>query len=163
MIPIADPLAALGRVLAKRFAPNVMLDHRATETEVSIAVSEGQRAGMLPREPAEMIRNVLDFTDRTARDVMIPRRRITAVDGSTTLDEALRIVAFEGHSRYPVFKDTIDNVLGLLYAKDLFAVVRDPNSGAKCVTDILRAPVLFVAESQSALSILREMLSLIHI
>ncbi len=157
VLPIADPLAALGRMLARRFAPRVLLDHRATETEVNLAVNEGQKTGALPKEPADMIRNVLDFTDRTARDVMIPRRRITAIEANTSLDEALRIVATESHSRYPVFKDTIDNVLGLFYAKDLFALVADPHSSAKRLSDILRAPVLFVAETQSALSILREM------
>ncbi|MFO0680230.1 MAG: hemolysin family protein [Polyangiaceae bacterium] len=159
VIPVADPLAALGRLLARRFAPTVVLDTRATEAEVSLAVSEGQKTGALPKEPADMIRNVLHFTDRTARDVMIPRRRITGIEIGTSLDDALRIVATEGHSRYPVFKETIDNVLGLFYAKDLFALVRDPASSTKKLADIVRMPVLFVAETQSALSILREMRS----
>ena len=104
-----------------------------------------------------MIRNVLELKDLVAREVMVPRTRVSAIDDATPLPEVLRIVASEGHSRYPVFHGTIDNVVGLLYAKDLFRVVRDGGVDGTPLAELVRAPVNFVPESQSVSSVLREM------
>jgi CBS domain containing-hemolysin-like protein len=154
--PVAEPLARLGSAVGSRIAPAPVVA-RLAEEEVSWALAEGEKSGAIPEEPAEMIRNVLDFKDLTARDVMVPRRRITAIDASTSLEQALAIVSTEGHSRYPVFRETLDNVVGLLYAKDLFQLVGERRLASKKLADLVRAPVLFVAEAQSAASILREM------
>ena len=73
------------------------------------------------------------------------------------LDDVLALVTTDGHSRYPVYRETLDNVVGLLYVKDLFALVRDKRLGSAKLSDLVRAPVLFVAETQPAASVLREM------
>lgn len=157
VIPLAAPLAVLGRLVGQRVEPVAKI----TESELEWAVSEGQRAGAIEQEPAEMIRNVLDLKDVTAKEVMVPRRRITGIELSTPLEEVLKIVATEGHSRYPVFRETLDHVVGLLYAKDLFDVVsRDPSSrplAGMRAEDLARKNVLFVTETQLAASVLREM------
>ena len=67
-----------------------------------------------------MIRKVLDFKDLTAREVMVPRRHILGIEVGTPLADVVALVATEKHSRYPVYRETLDNVVGLLYAKDLF-------------------------------------------
>jgi CBS domain containing-hemolysin-like protein len=155
--PVADPLAIVGRAVRRRVPPARTVDARVTETEVEWVVREGEKDGAMAREPAEMIRNVLDFKDLTAREVMVPRRRISAIELATSLEEALALVTSDGHSRYPVYRETLDNVVGLLYVKDLFALVRDQRLSASKLIDIIRAPVLFVAETQPAASVLREM------
>jgi CBS domain containing-hemolysin-like protein len=135
-----------------------------TEAEVEALVDEGERAGIFAGEPAEMIRNVLEFSERTAKDAMIPRNKVEAIQVTTPIHEVLRLVAESGHSRYPVYKDQIDNVVGLLYTKDLYKAVHpgdgggEPRLAAKRLDDLLR-PANFVAESQPLATLLRGMRS----
>jgi len=157
VVPLAEPLAWLGRTIGRRVPEDKQSDARMTETEVEYIVSEGERSGAIANAPAEMIRNVLDFKDLTAREVMVPRRMILGIEIATSLERVLEIVTAEGHSRYPVFKESLDHVQGLLYVKDLFRVVRDKKISETKLADLLRTPVMFVAETQPAASVLREM------
>jgi CBS domain containing-hemolysin-like protein len=159
LAPIADPLAVVGRAVRRRVPKARTVDARLTETEVEWAVSEGEKAGAIANEPAEMIRKVLDFKDLTAREVMVPRRHILAIELSTPLADVVTLVAGQKHSRYPVFRETMDNVIGLLYAKDLFALVRDRRLDRTKLSDVIRTPVMFVSESQPAAKILQDMRS----
>ena len=162
MLPLAVPLGWMGSRLARRDGEQP-IHPRVTEAEVEALVDEGERSGLFAREPADIIRNVLDFAERTAKDAMIPRAKVEAIDVTTPIDEVRRIVAESGHSRYPVYREQIDNVVGLLYAKDLFKTFhpsqRDPKVGAEKVEDLLRTPANFVAESQPLATLLREMRS----
>ncbi|WP_394830887.1 hemolysin family protein [Pendulispora rubella] len=157
VFPLADPLAAFGRFVGSRFEKRTEMDARRAETEVQWVVMEGERTGAIANEPAEMIRNVLEFKDLTAREIMVPRRRISAIEASISLERVVALVAADGHSRYPVYRETLDNVVGLLYAKDLFAVVKEKKVHTTRLADICRSPVLYVVETQSILSMLREM------
>ena len=157
--PLADPLAILGRAVGRRVSKSRTVDARTTETEVEWVVSEGERAGAIANEPAEMIRKVLDFKDLTAREVMVPRRLIRGIDLATPLGDVVALVASEKHSRYPVFRGNVDDVIGLLYAKDLFALVRDGRLAGTKLADVTRKTVLFVSESQAAAKILQDMRS----
>lgn len=158
VFPIAEPLAVLGRWVRSRMPPpSPEADALLTETEVEWLVARGEKAGALEKEPATMIRNVLDFKHLTAREVMIPRRRVSGVDVSLPLTQVLDLVTKDGHSRYPVYRESLDNVVGLLYVKDLFDVVRAGKLDSMRLDDILRKPVLFIAEAQPAISVLREM------
>jgi CBS domain containing-hemolysin-like protein len=157
VVPLAEPLAWLGRLVGKRFPEQHPVDARLTETELEWAVSVGEKAGSIANEPAEMIRNVLDFKDLTAREVMVARRLISGIEIGTPLDKVLAEVSTQGHSRYPVYRETLDNIVGLLYVKDLFALVRDDKLHGAKLTELVRSPVLFVVETQPAASVLREM------
>lgn len=157
VLPIAAPLAALGRIATKLMGPQTPPDARVAETEVEWVVNEGQKAGALGQEPADMIRNVLELDDLVARDVMVPRIHMTALDLDTPLHDVLELIATEGHSRYPVYREKIDNVVGLLYAKDLFKLIKDGKLATAKLRDIVRVPVNFVSEEQSVSSVLREM------
>jgi CBS domain containing-hemolysin-like protein len=157
--PLADPLAVLGRAVGRRVPKSRVVDARITETEVEWAISEGEKAGSIANEPAEMIRKVLDFKDLTAREVMVPRRHIVGIEAGAALQDVLALVASEKHSRYPVYRDNLDNIVGLLSVKDLFAVVRDGRVAATKLAEIVRTPVMFVTESQSAAKILQDMRS----
>jgi len=159
LVPLADPLAIVGRAVGRRVPRARNVDARITETEVEWVVSEGEKAGAMAKEPAEMIRKVLDFKDLTAREVMVPRRIIEAIDIATPLSEVVAMAAGGKHSRYPVYQGSVDNVVGQLYVKDLFALVRDGSLGQKKLPDVMRSPVMFVSESQSAAKILADMRS----
>ncbi len=157
VVPLAEPLAVLARFISRRYVKRQQPDARTTETEVEWVVSQGEKHGALANEPAEMIRNVLEFKDLTAKEVMVARRRIVGIDVSTTLEKALSIVTTEGHSRFPVYRENLDNIVGLLYAKDLFAVMKENRLDSTTLVDLVRSPVLFVVETQPILSMLREM------
>jgi putative hemolysin len=159
LVPLADPLAIVGRAVGRRIPKSNPVDARITETEVEWVVSEGEKSGAIANGPAEMIRKVLDFKDLTAREVMVPRRHILGIELSTPLRDVIALVAAEKHSRYPVFRENIDTIVGLLNAKDLFALVGDGSMATKALSEVVRTPVMFVSESQSAAKILQDMRS----
>jgi CBS domain containing-hemolysin-like protein len=154
--PLAAPLGLLGRTVV-RLLPAPPPDAKVVETEVEWAVSEGQKTGSIAQEPAEMIRNVLEMKDLVARDVLVPRTQVCAIEVETPLQEVLRVVSTEGHSRFPVYREKIDNIVGLLYAKDLFRVLGEGKVATTRLRDLVRGPVNFVPELQGVSSVLREM------
>jgi CBS domain containing-hemolysin-like protein len=159
LMPVAGPLAIVGRAVGRRVPKSRLIDPRITESEVEWAVSEGEKSGSIAPAPAEMIRKVLDFKDLTAREVMVPRRHILGIELGMPMAEVVSLVVSEKHSRYPVYRENMDNVVGLLYAKDLFVVARDGKLGTEKLSEILRTPVLFVSENQPAAKILQDMRS----
>ena len=160
-------------VLAKWGGPS---DPKVDDAEVELMVDQRQRAGTIEQEDAELIRNVLEFTELTARDAMVPRTRVIGIRIGTPLHQVLKTVTDSGHSRYPVYRDDMDDVFGLLYAKDLFRVMSSwrpppeeeadesapvsadsPSGPGARLLDIVREPVKFVSESQPLSTLLREM------
>jgi len=156
--PVAAPLVFLGR-LAARKDTEVEREHETsmTETEVEILVNEGELNGSLDHDQSEMIRNVLDFGDVQAGDVMLPRMQVSAIAVDTNIKDVLRIAAETGYSRYPVYRDRIDNVVGFLHVKDLVTRANVEDLAKLKVTDLMRTPVVYVPETQSASSVLAGM------
>ncbi len=158
--PLAAPMSLLGRLVGRKV---VNLAHtipppRVTETEMEILVDEGERAGSLDHDQAEMVRKVLEFGDLTAGQAMIPRTQVTAFDIETPPEDLLAKVGESGHSRYPVYRERIDNVVGILHAKDLltFAAHTEKLESLR-VESILRRPVAFVPETHEASKVLKDM------
>lgn len=155
--PIAAPLALLGRALGRRSGDSSTAnDPKLAEAEVEHMVDEVERSGLVGREPAVMIRNVLELEERTARDVMVPRHLVEGIDVSLPLEDAKRLVCDSLHSRFPVYKDQLDNVVGLLVAKDLFRAL-EGNKRPRGLAEVLRRNPNFVAESMPVTKLLREM------
>ena len=159
--PLAAPFVAVslgvGQITRKR-EPSASL----TESEVEILVNEGEAAGAIPHEQSQMIRNVLEFKDVRAGDVMVPRTQVVAVDASTAGPEVLAFVTEKEHSRYPVYRERIDNVVGILHVKDLMTFSAKSNLDGLVIEKIMRTPVVFVPESQTASSALADMRSKRH-
>jgi putative hemolysin len=160
--PIAAPIAWAGRVAKSWVKPASAPAPGVTETEVELIVNEGELNGSLGHDQSEMIRNVLDFGDATAGELMIPRPQVTAFDIGTPIEALLRLIVESEHSRYPIYKDTIDNVVGVLHAKDLLRHASSGKSSEVRVESMLRQPVVFVPESQLATSVLKDMRSRRH-
>jgi CBS domain containing-hemolysin-like protein len=87
--------------------------------ELRILVEQAQEGGAIEAQDADMIDAVLEFSEKTAREVMTPRTDIVALPLEATLDEVLATVAESGFSRYPVYEETVDNIVGIVLAKDL--------------------------------------------
>ncbi|MCE5198023.1 MAG: hemolysin family protein [Armatimonadota bacterium] len=95
-----------------------------TEEELKMLVQAGEEEGVIEEEEKEMIHSIFDFTDTVARQVMVPRTDIDAAPVTTTLDEILDVITTTGHSRIPIYEENIDNIIGVVHAKDLIPVLR---------------------------------------
>jgi CBS domain containing-hemolysin-like protein len=97
--------------------------------ELRMLVEQSQEVGVLQSQDADMLEGVFEFSEKNAREVMTPRTEIDALDIESTLDDTLSLVEESGRSRYPVYEETIDNIIGLVLAKDLIPILRSPPSG----------------------------------
>ncbi|MFO0972294.1 MAG: hemolysin family protein [Phycisphaerae bacterium] len=120
--------------------------------EILDIVSEAQQSGAVGATQTRVIRSVIDLSERTVGQIMTPRTEIIAVDVGATFDEARQSFVAGGHSRTPVFEGTIDNVLGMLYAKDLLSV---NDATAFSIRSLMR-PVPFIPETKGLAELLRE-------
>ncbi|MBX3127101.1 MAG: HlyC/CorC family transporter [Polyangiaceae bacterium] len=158
--PLAAPLVLTGRLVGESVGKNGSIppDARVTETEVELLVAESEQSGALDHEQSEMIRNVLEFRELTAEDVMVPRTAVTAIDVETPVSDVVALAMNRGHSRYPVYRERIDNVIGLLHTKDLLTHVGSSAGLASLELEpMLRRPVAFVPETQLASIVLADM------
>ena len=95
-----------------------------TEEELRMLVEAGEEEGVLEVEEKEMIHSIFDFTDTVARQVMVPRTDMDAAPVTSTLDELLDVITDSGHSRIPIYEENVDNITGVVHAKDLLPVLR---------------------------------------
>jgi len=118
-------------------------------------VDAGEEGGVLEEEEKEMIYSIFDFGDTLTREVMVPRIDVVALDASMPLTEATDLVIRTTHSRVPVYQGTIDNIVGVLYAKDLLRMLRAGNLSVP-LTKVVR-PAYFVPEAKKASDLLAEL------
>ena len=95
-----------------------------TEEELKMLVEAGEEEGVIEVEEKEMIHSIFDFTDTVARQVMKPRTDVHAAAITSTLDELLDVITTTGHSRIPIYEENIDNIVGIVHAKDLLPILR---------------------------------------
>ena len=126
-----------------------------TEEEIMTMVDAGQEVGLIEEDEKEMIYSVFALGDTLAREVMVPRIDIVALDVHACMQEALDLIVTAGHSRIPTYEGTIDNIVGILYAKDLLRLWRDGRQDV-ALRDILRTPY-YVPESKPVDELLEEM------
>lgn len=125
-----------------------------TREEVQHIVAEGHDSGVFSESEHEYIRNVFEFTHTCVREVMVPRTRIIGLDLSATREEAVRIVLENMYSRYPVYRETIEDIAGVVHGKDLLG--RLVAGEAFDLTAIMLPPV-FVPEGKKVNELLKEM------
>ena len=126
-----------------------------TEEEIKTVVDAGEEGGVLEEEEKEMIYSIFELGDTLTREVMVPRIDVVAIDAATPLPEATDLVIRATHSRVPVYQDTIDNVIGVLYAKDLLRVLRAGDLSVS-LSQIVR-PAYFVPEAKKVDELLEEL------
>ena len=138
---IADKLA---RLVGASPAPQALV----SEGEIRTAVSVGMEEGTLVEAEAEMVERVFRFGDRQVVEVMTPRPDINWVEKGTKLSEFLAIYAQSPHTRFPVYEDTIDNVVGVLWIKDVLMAQAKGTIQQDSLIDKLARPAYFVPESK---------------
>ncbi|KAF0110903.1 MAG: hypothetical protein FD147_1367 [Chloroflexi bacterium] len=126
-----------------------------TEDELRTWVEVGQPEGGLELDERKMIYSIFQFGDTLCREIMVPRMEVLALEVKTPLNQAINAFIESGHSRVPVYDDTIDNVIGLLYAKDLLKI--HGNTSEKISIRKFLRPAYFVPESKKVDELLGEM------
>ena len=127
-----------------------------TEEELKMLLSVGQEEGVIEQEEKEMIHSIFDFSDTTVKAVMTPRPDMFCLDASIPITDAIKRVIDEGHSRVPVYEGTVDNITGVIFAKDLLGLFAEGKQ--EDLKNVLRPP-LFVPESKKLDDLLRQMQS----
>src|SRR3989440_5289512 len=125
-----------------------------TEEELRLLVSVGEEEGVLEEEETEMIHSIFEFADTTVREVMIPRIDMVTLEADATVDEAVDLALQAGFSRIPVYKESIDDIIGVLYTKDMLKQLREDHNTLP-VRDLVR-PAYFVPETKKLDDLLRE-------
>jgi len=146
------PLMSSGEV---ETAPETTGPLVITEDDLKIMVNAGQQEGLFEPEEQMMIYSIFDLGNRLAREIMIPRIDVLALDVETGLAQAVDVLIQSGYSRVPVYVETVDNILGLLYAKDLLTVWREGNQ-SDSLRELLR-PAYFVPEAKKVDELLAEL------
>ncbi len=124
------------------------------QEEFIIGLERRRTEGVLDEEEQEMIENVLELSNSTADEIMTPRTDIVAVEVNSDLQKVLETITMAGHTRVPVFEDNIDNIIGLVYAKDLLAEIGKTGTEFKLRDKIRKA--YFVPESKPLRVLLHE-------
>lgn len=116
-----------------------------SEEEIRILIAEGTKSGEIDKTEQQLIEKIFDFNDKVAKEVMVPRNSMFAIDIEESRDKIIEKVIEEGYSRIPVFKDTIDNVIGVIYSKDIISAAE--HRDIIVLQDIIR-PVHFIPETK---------------
>jgi CBS domain containing-hemolysin-like protein len=126
-----------------------------SEDEIKATVDEATRSGEIEAEEREMIHSIFEFGDTIVREVMVPRPDIVAVEITSSLEDVLQVILRSGYSRIPVYNGDLDDIQGLVYAKDVLRALNEGQAD-KPLVELLRQPP-FLPESMRAAAVLREM------
>lgn len=130
-----------------------------TEEEIISMVNEGHEQGVLLASEAQMIHNIFEFGDKEAKDIMTHRKNIVALDANMTFADALDFMTESGNSRFPVYMDDIDNMIGILHIKEALRLSADQKNYSRLVRDIpdLVRKVDFIPETRNINSLFKKM------
>lgn len=128
---------AIIRLLGGKHLPRAPI---VTEEELKVMIEMGREAGVVAERELRMLHRIFEFDDTLVRDVMIPRDQIVGVEIAQRADAVLDLVIEEGHSRIPVYRGSLDHIEGVIYARDLLAVLR--HGGLFVLADFVHPPYL---------------------
>jgi putative hemolysin len=146
------PTRPLYRLLSGQDAPPTTL---VTAEELRLMVNVGEEEGLIEHEERAMIEGVIAFGDTLVREIMVPRVDIVGLEQGATLGAALDMVSASGHSRIPVYDETLDSVIGMIYAKDLIPALR--KGGLELTIRELMRPPHFVPETMKVNALLEDL------
>ncbi|MBI3405897.1 MAG: HlyC/CorC family transporter [Acidobacteria bacterium] len=129
--------------------------HQATQQGIEQLVEAAAEEGILKSEQAHLIEQVVEFTDKRVRDVMTPRPDIVAIQSKATVEELRRLLVESKFSRIPVYKEKLDDIVGIAHARDVLQVP-EKDSARRTVSELAR-PALFVPETKQGSHLLKEL------
>jgi CBS domain containing-hemolysin-like protein len=124
-----------------------------SEEELRLIIAESEEGGAIEPAERELIQNVFDFDDRIVRQVMVPRVKISGLKADLTIQEAMDVILKEGYSRYPVFENSLDEIIGIVHAKDVITAYFQRTG--KGLREVMRQ-THFIPETKPIDTLLRE-------
>jgi putative hemolysin len=131
-------------------------DSTVTEEEILMMVDQGEEKGVIAEDAKDMISNIFDFDDSTVAEAMTHRTDIIAVEDTDTIQDVVNLAIQEGFSRIPVYHEDLDNILGIIYVKDLLKYVGAPVDQTLKLTKLMRL-AHFVPETNKCSELFKEM------
>jgi putative hemolysin len=154
--PFVGGLSALSRLIVRAATRgHTVRGPFVTEEELKLLLYVGEQEGIVEQEEREMIHGILEMTDKTVREVMVPRVDVVASEATDSIADVIKVIIEYGYSRIPIYEDNIDNIVGVVYAKDLLrhGVVGDDQ---RPLTAVAREPY-YTPEARHVGELLREM------
>ena len=155
VLPLIRGLGSLKRALERLVSRRGNVPRsEMIEEELESVISEGRAEGGMDQSDEDLLKSVIEFGDTLVREVMVPRIDMGALELWTPLPGVLEAVLGRGHSRWPVYRDSVDHVVGIVHAKDLLRVCR--HEGGESPLEGLMRPVMYVPENQRISVLLRD-------
>jgi putative hemolysin len=155
-IPIVRLMVWISNGISRLFGVEARTDlSLITEEEIKVLVDAGEEEGFIQEEEKEMIYSIFELGDTLVREVMVPRIDVVALEVTTPMLDSLDTIMEAGHSRIPVFSETIDNILGVLYAKDLLPYLREGRTDVPLKSTLREA--YFIPETKKASELLPDL------
>jgi CBS domain containing-hemolysin-like protein len=155
--PFIFMLNGLSTAFIKLIGQQRVEEHEShSAEELELLIDQGKDSGAIKPEEHELIKNVFNFNQIIARQIMTPRTSINAINVELDPDRMFDKIVQEGYSRLPVYEDSIDNIIGILYSKDLLRKMREANGDAFDIKTILRPP-MYVPEVKRIHELLPEL------
>lgn len=154
-------MSAVGGRVVRVLGLQAVIEHTSVHTveELEMLVTQSREAGVLDNKEEILLRRVFDFNDKTANQVMTPRTEIVGVSKDVDWDALVEQVMGEHYTRFPVYDNTLDDIVGVVHVKDLFGWRRTAPPGTRFVVELILRPVLKVPESVSLGNLLTQMQS----
>ena len=151
-------LTASTNILLKLFGKKVFTERSfITEEEVKMLIEEGGESGVFEPEEKEMLHNVFEFGDTEVSESMVPRTEIVSISEDALIGDALNLVSEKGYSRYPVIKETVDNIIGILYVKDILIGMAEKDVSAQTPIKSFVRDAYYIPASKMVTALLDEM------
>jgi putative hemolysin len=154
--PLVGGLSAMSRLIVRAATRgHSVRGPFVTEEELKLLLYVGEQEGIVEQEEREMIHGILEMTDKTVREVMVPRVDVVASESTDSIADVIRVIIEYGYSRIPIYEDNVDNIVGVVYAKDLLrhGVIGDDQRALK---EVAREPY-YTPEAKHVGELLRDM------
>ena len=145
----------------KKTLDGILGNDDVTEEEIISMVKEGHEQGTILASEAELIHNVFEFDDKEVKDIMTHRKNIVSLDGNMSFIDAIEFIIDTGKSRFPVYENDVDSIIGVLHIKDAFTFFEKNEVYRSCIKDIdgLIRPVDFIPETVNINDLFKKMQS----
>lgn len=146
----------------RSFIPGNKQVENAVEQEILSMVNESHEQGYIEASEAEMISNIFEFGDKQAQDIMTDRSNVVAIEAGTLFSDAIDFMLEESNSRFPVYQENLDHIIGILYLKDAFRISRDTSLLSKPISEIdgLLRDARFIPETRNVDDLFKTMRSM---
>lgn len=155
--PFVWVINKLTRLVLRIFGIQMTAEHEEihSEEELRLILTESEEGGAIKQSEHDLIQNVFEFDDRVVKSILVPRTKISAIDIDTEPREIVDRVIEEGYSRMPVYRDSMDNIIGIIFTKDLLKLMKLSRMTKSDIEGIIR-PAHFIPQSKRINDLLRE-------